>query len=466
VNRFDRARSRTAGIVVAASLVALVAGCGSRLTSEEIRAESVVEGNSGRDGVSGPAGPGAQDEAIGAGDEAGEDVTVTTVAGAGAPGASGDAAAPAGQAPAARPGGPKAPIIIGYVGWLSGTGGETMSPTRDVWVAWSRAVNARGGINGHPVQLLVGDHGGNESRAVSVARDFVENKGAIVLTHGSGGPAISEYAKSKGVPIVGTVLTGGAWNSNPMLFPPFGSAENTSWGVVHLIKRSGKTKMASVYCAESNDCATGNERIKREAAAQGVQLVSEQRYSVTAPDYTAECIQMQRAGAEVVYPTGDTGSMIRMAKACARQNFRPIWISPTMSDGVAAVPEFENAIAMTPAMPWFLRGGSPAVDEYAQALQKYVPTRLTNGNVFQAWAWVSAKLLEKAAAKVGDKPTSQDILEGLWSMKGETLGGLTPGKAARTFNRNQPTPETFCVFEGRLRNGKWEAPQGLAPLCR
>jgi branched-chain amino acid transport system substrate-binding protein len=462
VKRLDRPWSRAAGVVVVAALLSAVAGCGSRLTTEEIRAGSVVSGGRSADGAVADAGPGEQESVSDVGDAP----TATTIGGAGAPTAAGGATDAAGQAPAARAGGPKSPIIIGYVGWLSGTGGETMSPTRDVWVAWSRVVNARGGINGHPVQLLVGDHGGNESRAVSIARDFVENKGAIALTHGSGGPAISEYAKSKGVPIVGTVMTGGTSNTNPMVFPPYGSAENTTWGTIHLIKRAGKTKMASVYCAESGDCEDGAQRIKREAAAQGIQVVSEQRYSVTAPDYTAECIQMRSAGAEIVYPTGDTGSMIRMAKACARQNFRPIWISPTMNDAVAKVPEFENAIALSPALPWFLRGGSPAVDEYVQALQKYVPSRLTNGNVFMGWAWVSAKLFEKAAQKVGDKPTSQDILEGLWSMKGETLGGLTPGKAARTFTRNQPTPETYCVFEGRMRNGKWEATQGLAPICR
>ena len=131
------------------------------------------------------------------------------------------------------------------------------------------------------------------------------------------------------------------------------------------------------------------------------------------------------------------------------------------------VPEFEGAVAGLNAFPWFARSGSAAIDEYVQAFQKYAPDRLNGDGISTlTMGWLSAKIFEKAAAKVSDKPTSQDILNGLWAMKGETLGGLAPGGLARTFTRDQPTPETYCVFETRIRGGKWVAPQGLTPVCR
>jgi branched-chain amino acid transport system substrate-binding protein len=467
VRNLVRAQRSTAVWVAAAMVMVGLTGCGSRLTSEEIRAEGVVNSRSGSDESGDAVGVEIGDDA-----EAGADGELSDDGSSGGSGStkrkgstSGPVAANEGGGGGGG-GGNKAPITIGYIGWLSGTGGETMSPTRDMWVAWSRAVNARGGINGHKVNLLIGDHGGVESRAVSLARDFVENKGAIALTTGSGGPAVGEYAKSKRIPVVGTIMTGGTWNANPYQFPPFGAAEASSWGAARLIKRTGKTKVASIYCAESSDCADGAERIKKYAAQEGIEIVSQQQYSVVGADYTAECIRMRGSGAQVVYPTGDTGSMIRMAKACSRQNFRPIWISPTMDDSVASVAEFENAIAVTPAFPWFLRSGNPGIDEMVAALRTYAPGRLTKSNLFMSQAWVSAKLFEKAAEKVGDKPTSQEILDALWSMKGETLGGLTAGRAARSFTRDQPTPETFCVFDTKLVRGKWTAPSGLTPICR
>jgi hypothetical protein len=126
--------------------------------------------------------------------------------------------------------------------------------------------------------------------------------------------------------------------------------------------------------------------------------------------------------------------------------------------------DFENAIAVDQAFSWFLRGGNPAVDEYANAIRKYVPSRLTDGNSLQAAAWVSAKVFEAAAAKVGDKPTSQDILNGLYALRGDSISGLAPGGLARTYNRGQPTAEVYCVFIGRAKGGKWTG--NLTPLCR
>jgi branched-chain amino acid transport system substrate-binding protein len=442
-----------------------LAACGSRLTTEEIQAQSIEATSS----HASPVGSDESDDLVAGLGDATDDPTATDDPadddGTGdGPGADGRTDGP--TAAAAVTGGRKAPIVIGYIGWLSGTGGETMAPSRDTWVAWQRSVNARGGINGHKVELLVGDHGGNESRAVAIAREFVENKGAIALTTGSGGPAVGEYAKSKNVPVVGTIMTGGTWNSNPMLFPTVSSLEGSTWGAARLVKRTGKTKLASIYCAESPDCASGAARVKHYAEAEGLQVVSEQRYSVVAADYTAECISMRSSGAEVVYPGGDTGSMIRMAKACSRQGFNPIWVSPTMDDSVAALPEFDGGVANTPTFPWFMRSGSPAIDEYVAAIRTYAPSRMTKSNLFMSEAWVAAKIFEKAAQNVGDKPTSQQVLEGLWAMKGETLGGLITGPAARTFTRGQPTPETFCVYDTKLVRGKWTAPSGLTPICR
>jgi branched-chain amino acid transport system substrate-binding protein len=447
---------------VACLAVLLAPACGSRLSTEEVRAQNTLPGTTGAvaAGETRSAGAAGVVDAVPGGATVSPGATPSASPGATvAAGPSSSGGGPTGAAAS----GPKAPIVIGYIGWLSGTGGETMSPTRDVWVAWARTVNAGGGINGHPVQVLVGDHGGNESRAFSIARDFVENKGAIALTHAAGGPAIGAYAKSKSIPVIGSILTGGEWNTNPMMFPPFGANEANSFGIARAMKRAGVSKAAMIYCAEAADCEDGSKRFRRHAEAEGIEVVSEIRYSVTAPDYTAECLQMQRSGAQAVYPGGDTSSMIRMAKACARQGFRPKWVSPTMDDSVAGLPEFDAAISVGPVFPWFLRTGSPALQEYGKALQTYAPGRLTKGNTFMSWAWVSAKLLEKAAQKVSATPTSQDILNGLWAMRGETLGGLTP---PRTFQRNQPTPETYCYYEGQLRGGRWGAPQGLTPICR
>ena len=69
------------------------------------------------------------------------------------------------QASAATPSG--APIVLGSVGTYSATTGNFSDPGKPAILAWASWVNAHGGINGHPVKLIVKDNMNNEAQAVS-----------------------------------------------------------------------------------------------------------------------------------------------------------------------------------------------------------------------------------------------------------------------------------------------------------
>ena len=116
------------------------------------------------------------------------------------------------------------------------------SPVCEVFylIATGIGVNAKGGINGHPVQLLIGDDGGNQARSVAVVRDFVENKGAIAISWSSVGvDGVANYAKSKCVPVIGVGVADPEWNQNPMLFPESDTyGGGGSWGAARLAKTS------------------------------------------------------------------------------------------------------------------------------------------------------------------------------------------------------------------------------------
>jgi branched-chain amino acid transport system substrate-binding protein len=441
-------------LVVSCCVVMGAAACGSRLSKEEILAQNTVSGSRGAAGSQGT--NDGEDDATASAEEAGgrggsEARSRTEVGGAGG---------------SARAGG-KAPLIFGFIGWLSGIGGPTNGPARDALVAWGQMVNARGGINGHPVEILVGDDGGNESRTLSLMRDFVENRGAIAITLSSSTVVGSaKYAEEKRVPIIGVNASEPVWHESPMLFPPGGGIFARYGGSARLAKTAGVTKVAAVYCVEAATCRAAKDMFVKFAEEDGLQVVYAGEISFTQPDYTAECLQMSRAGAELVLPITENSSMVRLAQSCSRQDYRPIWEILRGDDSMAKIRDLEGAIAPEDTFPWFVRSGSPGVDEYVQALREYAPHLLTKGVDAQTWGWGTGKIFEKAAANVSDRPTSQDILNGLWAMKGETLGGLTPGPMARTFTQDQPTPDKRCVFEARIQGGKWVAPKGLTTFCR
>lgn len=456
MNRTRRVRPR----VLLLCLAMVTAACGNRLSHEEILGQNVVrESGPGRaagpnDAATGSV-TGAAADGTGTGTDTGTGTgSQTTVPGAATPGG----AVAAGQG---------APLRIGLIGSLSGLAGTVLNPARDAWVAWQRTVNAAGGIDGHHIELLTGDDGGDAATSLSIARDFVEHQGVVALTYIGQSTVLGDYAAKMSVPIVGTITSGEVWTHNPFVFAPFGSGDTISFGAARLMRLSGAKKIATLYCAESGDCADGNDRLVSYAQKEGLEIVAQIQYSVTAPDYTAECLRLRNAGAQAVLPMGDNSSLVRMVQSCARQNVHLTWVIPSADDSMAAIPEFEGSIALTPVFPWFIRSGSPAIDEYVRALQTYAPDRLAHGTAYQAWGWQSAKLLEAAArGHLSAKPTSQDILNGLWSLHGETFGGLASGAAARSYAKGQPSVDSFCVFNTRIVHGAWTAPQGLTPECR
>jgi branched-chain amino acid transport system substrate-binding protein len=435
--------------------------CGSRLSTEEIRAQGVVHGGGGdvaaetaTDGDVGSPGSGTE-----------EDGTVTTLAGSGPVTDAGGATQSVGAAAAAGSTGPKAPIIVGLVGSFSGIAGPPSRPVADIWAAWSKMINAKGGINGHKVQLLVGDDGTNAARSISIAQDFVENKKAIALSYmGPDTVAFANWAKSKNIPVIGSPPGDPVWHTNPRMFPASAGVDAGAWGQARLMKEKGARKVGVVWCAESPICKAAADKFAAQAKEQGLDVVYQGQVSLAAPDYTAECLQMKSAGAEAVSTATTNDAALRIATSCSRQAYKPKWTTSAADDRMAKSPDFDGALSATQAFPWFLRSGAPGVDEYVQALTKYAPSRLTDGNSLQATAWASAKIFELAAQKVSDQPTTQDILNGLWSIKGATLGGMAPGGAARSYTKDQPTPDTYCVFPAQVAGGKWTG--SLTPICR
>jgi branched-chain amino acid transport system substrate-binding protein len=209
-----------------------------------------------------------------------------------------------------------------------------------------------------------------------------------------------------------------------------------------------------------------------DAQNEGLSVVYQGSISLTAPDYTADCLQARNSGAQMLFIAADSNSIVRISQSCSRQGYKPVYSIPTGEDSMTAIPELEGSVSAAQSFPWFLRSGSPAIDEYAHALQQYAPNLLTNGYTSQSWGWISAKVFQEAATRgtaklsPSDKATSQNVLSGLWSMKAYDVGGLDPGPMGRTFVQGSATPTTFCVFEAKIQGSRWVAPHGMTPLCR
>ena len=77
--------------------------------------------------------------------------------------------------------------------------------------------------------------------------------------------------------------------------------------------------------------------------------------------------------------------------------------------------------------------------------------------------WAAGKLLERAAGAISEPPTTESLLAGLWSIKADTLGGLT---SPRTFVKDQPPSRITCWFNLTIAQRIWVSPDGFRLNCR
>jgi branched-chain amino acid transport system substrate-binding protein len=219
------------------------------------------------------------------------------------------------------------------------------------------------------------------------------------------------------------------------------------------IGQAGGNKLGFMYCAEDAACTTAYQRASAVAPKAGLQPVYAQQVSLAQPSYTAECLNARSKGVNILQIAVDANSVERIGRDCAGQGFRPLYASGSLivTSALAQDPQLDGLVASEPTFPWTF-SGSPAAQEYQQSIAALAPNLATSSTT--SAAWVSGKLLQAALAHVSPASpvTSQDVINGLYALHNETLGGLAP---PLNFVANQPAPVARCYFGTQIVHGQW-----------
>src|SRR5580693_2709646 len=180
------------------------------------------------------------------------------------------AAAPASSAPGSTATG--TPIVIGSVGSYTEDGfTDPGEPAIEAWASW---VNAHGGVNGHPVKLIVEDNQGDQAQAVSLVKQLVQQDHVVAFVSNQDGSLNAGYASyldQQKIPVLGgSVFTLEPWVSDPMFFPEGLTAIQDMESLAVSAKTLGITKVGSLACAEAAQCAAANTLAKGVFTGAGI----------------------------------------------------------------------------------------------------------------------------------------------------------------------------------------------------
>jgi branched-chain amino acid transport system substrate-binding protein len=357
------------------------------------------------------------------------------------------------------------------VSTLTGATGEATKGVTEAAQAWTGMVNARGGISGHQVRLIVVDDGGDTNRHLQLVKQMVEQYHAVALvgsaeTSTQSQQAVS-YLQSKGVPTVGDDASNSFGYSSPMIFPAVTASKYyttaISFGFASLAKKANKKKIGLITCVEASVCQNAYDNFEKEMNRVGLTPVYKTQTSVTQPDFTAQCIAARNAGAELLSVGMDFNSVRRVVNSCRQQGYTPKFITPAVGPGMEKEDIWQGVYIGWMSFSPFV-ADSPAIQEFQAALRRYQPD--AGINLEHAVGWAGAKLFQLALERAGltsKAVTSQDVLRGLWTVHGETLGGLT---GPLSFTKGKPATPVFCYIGITIENHRFVNPTGSSPHCQ
>jgi branched-chain amino acid transport system substrate-binding protein len=267
-----------------------------------------------------------------------------------------------------------------------------------------------------------------------------------------------DYVEQHRIPVIGGLTLTQSFGSSPMFFPASSNQDGFVASQVNAAKLSRKQHLGAVVCAERAACQQAIPLISATAVKAGLTFVGAQTIGASSPNYGAYCRMLKDAGADVVNVNTVGPTIERFVKDCKAQDYQPTYVFPggVFQDSLISSAT-EGAYVVSGGPLWF--GDQPNHQDFLDALKRYTKSQ---PNGFASRTWQAGLLFAAAARNVSNNPTAADIIEGLYSLSKETLGGWS---RPLTFKRDVGNTVGSCDWIAQIQKGKLTAPLGYDAVC-
>jgi branched-chain amino acid transport system substrate-binding protein len=360
------------------------------------------------------------------------------------------------------------PIKIGAFYSLSGPAAAIGTPTKLVTQMAVEKINKEGGINGRPIELVLGDTESDPTKAVMVAKKFisVDKVAAIIGPDRTDlGMAVKKMIEEAGIPTVMTVggdpviMGGEKFGSFKWVFK---SPQRSSVAVEKLYQYLQKNKIKKIALITASDGfgKDGKSWLDQLAGKFELTIVADESFNPKDTDMTAQLTKIgaQNPEAIICWTIGPAGSIV--AKNVKQLNLKPPLFQchglPDPKYVELAGPAAEgNMMPSTKLMAW---EQLPDADPQKAVIKDFVKLYTEDYkhdkefpiNTHSGYAWDAIYIVADAIKKAGTEPDKlRDAIEqtkgyvgvsGVFNMSPEDHNGL----------------KTDSMIMVRVENGKWK----------
>lgn len=322
-----------------------------------------------------------------------------------------------------------APIKIGGLFAVTGPAAFLGEPEKNTLELLVKEANAKGGINGSRIELVIYDTGGDVTKAVQLANKLVKNDrvAAIVGPSTTGETmAVIPIAERAKVPLISCAA--GIKITDPVKKWVFKTPANDHVAAEKILLQAGKLKQKNIAILTVSDGfgASGREQLKLMAAKRGFKIVADEVYGPKDTDMTPQLTKIKSAKPDAIICWGTNPG-----PAIITRNVKQLGITAQLyqSHGVASKKFIELASAGA-AEGVMLPAGKLAVfdllkknDPQAKLLKEYNDSYRkafgTEASTFGGYAYDGFQLIAAAVSKGAKTPAQiRDGIEKGGSMVG------------------------------------------------
>ena len=207
------------------------------------------------------------------------------------------------------------PIKIGGLFALSGKASHIGTPTKLVAEMIVDKINAEGGINGRPIELVTGDTESDPSKTVVAAKKLIERDKVVAIvgptTTGSCMAIIDTIQKAE-IPMVACV--GGTPPVNPVRKWVFKSPQKTVTAVekVYVYLKSQGIDKVGLVTASDGFGKEGKASLVKLAKEHGIEVLADETFDPTDVDMTGQLTKVKNTDAQAVicWTIGPAGAIV------------------------------------------------------------------------------------------------------------------------------------------------------------
>ena len=354
---------------------------------------------------------------------------------------------------------PAEPIKVGAILAVTGPASFLGGPESRTLKMLVEEVNAKGGINGHKVELIIMDSGANPEKAVSFAKQLIEEKKVLAIL----GPSTSgETMKIKGLAEEGkTILLSCAAAEvivNPVAKWVFKTPQKDSDAIQVIFNQMKKMKISRIGVLSGNTGfgKAGKGQIEKLAPENGITILASEVYDKKSNDLTAEVTKLKAANVQAIVNWSIVPAQSIVIKNARQIGFKgPIF----QSHGFGNIKYVEAAGAAAegvifPAGRLLVAGVLPDSNPQKAVLLKYKndyeKKYKEDASTFGGHAYDAFMILAKAIEKAGstDKEKVRDAIETMRGFIG--TGGVFDFSAEDHNGLNIDAFELLTVKDGKF----------------